>query len=209
MSKKPNEMTRVLEYLELQNRPYSLNDIFLNLHKDIGKTALQKCLDQLVASGEVKEKLYGKQKVYVADQSRFPAVDEQALKALEQRVAELTESVDGQKQAVQQAEAALKAISSTLTTKEVIAQISQLRQQNEAMESRLVPLKTQQSPISKEERQRLERRRSEAVLQWRRRKRIAREVLDAILEGYPKSKKELYEDIGIETDEDLGVKMPQ
>ncbi|KAA0203280.1 hypothetical protein HAZT_HAZT008289 [Hyalella azteca] len=159
----------------------------------------------------LKEKLYGKQKVYVADQSRFPAVDEQALKALEQRVAELTESVDGQKQAVQQAEAALKAISSTLTTKELEAYFpdAQLRQQNEAMESRLVPLKTQQSPISKEERQRLERRRSEAVLQWRRRKRIAREVLDAILEGYPKSKKELYEDIGIETDEDLGVKMPQ
>lgn len=50
MSKKDADSTaRIRQYLEHQNRPYSVNDIFMNLHKDIGKTAVQKCLDQLVA----------------------------------------------------------------------------------------------------------------------------------------------------------------
>ncbi len=33
------------------------------------------------------------------------------------------------------------------------------------------------------------------------------DVTDAILENYPKSKKVLFEDVGIETEEDVGVKM--
>ena len=33
-------------------------------------------------------------------------------------------------------------------------------------------------------------------------------VIDAILEGYPKSKKDFLEEVGIETDEDMGVKIP-
>ena len=35
------------------------------------------------------------------------------------------------------------------------------------------------------------------------------DITDAILESYPKSKKILFEDVGIETDEDVGAKMPK
>ena len=45
---KSSDMSKIQVYLEQQNRPYSANDIFLNLHKEIGKTAVQKCLDSLV-----------------------------------------------------------------------------------------------------------------------------------------------------------------
>ncbi len=34
-------------------------------------------------------------------------------------------------------------------------------------------------------------------------------VIDSILENYPKSKRILMDDIGMETDEDVGVQMPQ
>jgi 26S proteasome regulatory subunit (ATPase 3-interacting protein) len=33
----------------------------------------------------------------------------------------------------------------------------------------------------------------------------ARDILDAILDGYPKKPKQLYEEIGLETDEDAKV----
>lgn len=36
----------------------------------------------------------------------------------------------------------------------------------------------------------------------------ATELSDAILEGYPKSKKQFFEEVGIETDEDHNVKLP-
>ena len=33
-------------------------------------------------------------------------------------------------------------------------------------------------------------------------------IIDAILENYPKSKKDFFEDVGIETDEEVGAKIP-
>ncbi|XP_010158315.1 PREDICTED: homologous-pairing protein 2 homolog, partial [Eurypyga helias] len=36
----------------------------------------------------------------------------------------------------------------------------------------------------------------------------ATELLEAILEGYPKSKKQFFEEVGIETDEDHNVTLP-
>ena len=48
-SKKEAEANaKILSYMEKQNRPYSVNDVFMNLHKEIGKTAVQKSLDALV-----------------------------------------------------------------------------------------------------------------------------------------------------------------
>lgn len=49
MTKKEEDAsTKIYAYLKDQNRPYSVNDIFLNLHKEVGKTAVQKALDSLV-----------------------------------------------------------------------------------------------------------------------------------------------------------------
>lgn len=39
---------------------------------------------------------------------------------------------------------------------------------------------------------------------YRKRKRICLEMLDSILESYPKKKANLYEEVGIESDEDAG-----
>lgn len=58
----------VLKYLRNTNRPYSTNDIVMNLHKEFGKTIVQRALDALVQQTVVLEKVYGKQKVYVARQ---------------------------------------------------------------------------------------------------------------------------------------------
>jgi len=58
MSKKDKDpKEKILRYLEQQNRPYSVNDIFLNLHKEVGKTAVQKALDLLVGEGNIKENI--------------------------------------------------------------------------------------------------------------------------------------------------------
>lgn len=45
--------------------------------------------------------------------------------------------------------------------------------------------------------------------QWKKRKRMATDILDSILESWPKSKKCLYEEIGVETDESAGVSLPK
>ena len=63
--------------------------------------------------------------------------------------------------------------------------------------------------ISKEEKEKVYKGRETCVKAWRKRKRISSDILNAILEGYPKSKKQLYEEVGIETDEDYNVSPPE
>ncbi len=50
MSKEKEEdlSVTVLRYLKTQNRPYSVNDLVANLHKENSKTQIQKAVDNLV-----------------------------------------------------------------------------------------------------------------------------------------------------------------
>jgi hypothetical protein len=71
MSKKEGDaaaMAAVLQYFIHQNRPYSAQDVFMNLHKEFSKAVVQKVIDQLVESQQLREKVNGKQKCYVANQ---------------------------------------------------------------------------------------------------------------------------------------------
>ena len=63
--------------------------------------------------------------------------------------------------------------------------------------------------VSKEERDKVVKESDTMMRQWRKRKRMAMDVLDAILEGYPHPKSQLYEEIGIETDQEAGVTLPK
>uniref|UniRef100_A0A3B4FTB4 Homologous-pairing protein 2 homolog n=1 Tax=Pundamilia nyererei TaxID=303518 RepID=A0A3B4FTB4_9CICH len=66
----------ILAYLNEKNRPYSAQDVFSNLQKQhgLGKTAVVKAMELLALEGKIKEKIYGKQKIYFADQSLLPNV---------------------------------------------------------------------------------------------------------------------------------------
>ncbi|XP_045596094.2 homologous-pairing protein 2 homolog [Procambarus clarkii] len=210
MNKKDLEaMEKIKRYLEQQNRPYSVNDIFMNLHKEVGKTAVQKCLDQLVGTGSIKEKTYGKQKVYVFDQEQFPALDEEKLKKMDKQVEELTQTIKEAEKECAEVETKLRNLSSSLTTDEAKKKISQLEEEVSKLEHKLSSLKENQVLVSKEEKDKITKASEQMIKQWRKRRRMALDILDAIMEGYPHPKKQLFEEIGIETDEDVGVVLPK
>jgi len=77
------------------------------------------------------------------------------------------------------------------------------------MTERLSALKSQVNAVSPVEREAVIKSRALYAREWRKRKRLCGEILNTILEGgYQKSKKDLIEEVGIETDEELGVKLP-
>ncbi|KAI0231510.1 Homologous-pairing-like protein 2 [Lamellibrachia satsuma] len=243
----------VLAYLVKQNRPYSAIDIHSNLHKAYGKTAVIKALETLAEQGKVKEKTYGKQKVYVADQSHFPTVDDAELKTMDAKIAKLTQKLRVTDDKHKRLETELRDLSSSLTTTEARKQLTELTQQCQQLDEKLNRVKSNENSVSPEDRLKaihllirpffrpffclsfllsihvLVRlsflpsillsvlpyfplswtARTKYVKEWKKRKRMANDILDAILEGYPKKKKDLYEDIGIETDDDLKVSVPE
>jgi 26S proteasome regulatory subunit (ATPase 3-interacting protein) len=79
----------VLNYLKKQNRPYNLIALFENLHRQIPKTELQKCLDKLVKEAVVCEQIFGKAKIYTISQSQYPEVSGDQLQSLEDELKQL------------------------------------------------------------------------------------------------------------------------
>ncbi|XP_060608544.1 homologous-pairing protein 2 homolog [Ruditapes philippinarum] len=198
----------VLDYLNKQNRPYSAIDICNNLHKEFGKTAIVKACESLAESGKIKEKVYGKQKVYVADQSQFPEVDDSEIRDMDSKVAEFTQKLQTNLEEVKRLESELRMLNGCLTTTEAQKQLNETTAMCAHYKNKLKQLKEGGNVVSPEEKEKVYGDKKKYVQAWRKRKRMTNDILNAILEGYPKPKKQLYEDIGIETDEDYDVKPP-
>ncbi len=203
----------VLTYLTAQNRPYSVVDIVNNLHRQHGKTAVQKSLDLLVADGSVCEKLNGKQKAYVVNQDTLTAATESELEELDQTISAKEADWRTLEEKVKKAEAVAKALLAELTTRAARKEADAMENEVSAMTKKLKTLSGNEGDqtvqlVTKEELSRSAAKRETAVRAWRTRKRMCQEVIETLLEGYPKSKKALHEEVGIESDQDMGVTIP-
>ncbi|XP_043856622.1 homologous-pairing protein 2 homolog isoform X1 [Dromiciops gliroides] len=200
----------VLSYLREQNRPYSAQDVFGNLQRDhgLGKAAVVKALEQLAQQGKIKEKVYGKQKIYFADQDEFDTVSDTDLKGLDDEILSLTSKVQSVQQSCRHMEAELKELTSSLTTPEMCKEIEELKKECANYTERLNKIKAATNHVTPEEKEKVYQEKQKYHKEWRKRKRMATELFDAILEGYPKSKKQFFEEVGIETDEDYNVTLP-
>lgn len=71
---KGDKAARVLDFLVKQNRPMSANDILGNFTGELTKGNVDKALESLASNQSIIEKLYGKQKVFMALQVIFEEI---------------------------------------------------------------------------------------------------------------------------------------
>ncbi|XP_047656407.1 homologous-pairing protein 2 homolog isoform X2 [Tachysurus fulvidraco] len=191
MSKKDSAAAElILSYLNEKNRPYSAQDVFGNLQKQhgLGKTAVVKAMEQLAQDGRIREKVYGKQKIYFADQSQFADVSDAELKQMDRSISELNSQVEAVMQSCRQLDTELKELNSSLTTAEMTIQIKELKAECEVSRTRLQKIKSATDHVTPEEREKVCKERSLYVKEWKKRKRL--------------------EEVGVETDEEHKVKIP-
>merc|ERR1712178_525851 len=184
-----NAEVAIKQYLVKQNRPYSAIDITNNLHKEFGKTLVERTLEALSESGQIVKKTYGKQKVFCADQSKYPDVDDTELKSMDSQVNQLTESLKKEQLTFKERQSKLQSLNSSLTTEQAQQQLNQLKKECSRYSEKLNQLKNNANTVSPEERTQIMTLRGKYVKEWRKRKRIAMDISNAVLEGYPKSKK--------------------
>ncbi|CAH1789071.1 unnamed protein product [Owenia fusiformis] len=198
----------ILQYLTKQNRPYSAIDVYNNLHKVYGKTVVVKVLESLAQEGKIREKLNGKQKAYVVDQSQFPDVPESEMKFMEKKITDLSEKLKTAQANLRQHQTELKGLTSSMSTEEARIQLGVINNQCNACKAKIAAFEAGGKRVTPEEREKVMKMREKYVSAWKKRRRMANDILDTILESYPKPKKALYEDVGIETDEEYNVKIP-
>ncbi|KAM5274075.1 homologous-pairing protein 2 homolog [Ctenodactylus gundi] len=164
----------VLRYLQEQNRPYSAQDVFGNLQREhgLGKAAVVKALEQLAQEGKIKDKTYGKQKIYFANQDQFDVVSDADLQTLDAKIVALTAKVQSLQQSCRLMEADLKELSSALTTPEMQKEIQELKKECACYSERLKNIKAATNHVTPEEKEQVYKERQKYCKEWRKRKRM-------------------------------------
>ncbi|KOC62410.1 Homologous-pairing protein 2 like protein [Habropoda laboriosa] len=191
----------VYNYMKIQNRPYSVNEIVSNLHNEYGKTAVQKAVENLLSQGKIFEKVYGKQKVYCPVQDTTHDVEElmRIDKELQAHANEVESKYQELEKEIKIQEALLTSMKSSITIEEAKKQKAILQGSIAVMNNKLDTLMEASGTEDLTETKRnAEQALNEFSREYVKRKRLCTEILDCILDNYPGSKTELYEEIGIE-----------
>ncbi|XP_051496085.1 homologous-pairing protein 2 homolog isoform X1 [Apus apus] len=148
----------LLRYLREQNRPYSAQDAFGNLQREhgLGKAAVVKALEQLAQQGRVREKTYGKQKIYFADQEQLPAASDAELRSLDGQISALSSKVQELQQSCRQLEAQLKELNSSMTSPEMAKEVEALRKDCASYTEKLEKIKCATNHVTPEEKEQVE-----------------------------------------------------
>ncbi|KAJ8955816.1 hypothetical protein NQ318_005359 [Aromia moschata] len=178
----------VLKYLTDHNRPFSASQVQQAIAGDFGKAAIQKALDALVEEEEVKEKAYGKQKVYFV------------IQRTNQSAADLRDSL------LEMDRKNKRNSQGKMTLEEAVDQKSRLQRELEEVNKQLEEY-SETTQVCPERKLQAESDYEKFLSEYKKRKRMCMDVVNSILENYPKSKKQLFEDIGMETDEDVGFSL--
>ncbi|KAH6834471.1 Tat-binding protein [Perilla frutescens var. hirtella] len=198
----------VLNFVNEQNRPLNSQNAADSLQKfNLKKAAVQKALDSLADSGKISFKEYGKQKIYMARQDQFEIPNSEELNQMKEQNSKLQEQLAEKKKAITEVEAGIKALQSNLTLEDIQARQIQLSNEAKQMEEKLIKLRQGVTLVSPEQRQAVEKLYMDMINHWRKRKRMFKDVWDAITENSPKNPKEFKEELGLEYDEDAGISL--
>ncbi|KAJ0974908.1 hypothetical protein J5N97_016873 [Dioscorea zingiberensis] len=198
----------VLNYVNELNRPLNSQNVADALQKfNLKKTAIQKALDTLSDSGQISFKEYGKQKIYIARQDQFKIPNVQELDQMKKENSKLQDELEAQKKAIAEVETENRALQSNLTLEEIRTKQAKLKTEVSLMEEKLEKLRTGIVLVKPEDKKAIEEAYHEKINQWRKRKRIFKELWDTLTENSPKDSKEFKEELGIEFDEDVGVSL--
>ncbi|XP_047370048.1 homologous-pairing protein 2 homolog [Vespa velutina] len=194
-------MDTVYKHLKIQNRPYSVNDIVLNLHNEFGKSAVQKAIDHLLTEGKIFEKVYGKQKVYCVVQDSTQDIEElmRIDKELQAHANDVETRYQDLEKEIKNQETLLKSLKSSVTVEEAYKEKVLLLESINVLTNKLDKLIESTGSMDLTEiKRKTQSSLDEYTREYVKRKRLCTDIIDCILENYPGTKSELYDEIGID-----------
>ncbi|KAH9316733.1 hypothetical protein KI387_025360, partial [Taxus chinensis] len=196
----------ILNFVNEQNKPLNSQNAADALQKyGLKKTAVQKALDALAEGGQISFKEYGKQKIYIARQDQFSIPNTDELDQMKKENEKLQKTLAAETNAINEVEGEIRALEANLTLEQIREKEIKLRHEVCEMETKLNILREGTVLVKPEERKKVQDTYNEKINQWRRRQRAFKELWGTITENMPKDLKEFKEELGIETDEDVGV----
>ncbi|XP_037955331.1 homologous-pairing protein 2 homolog isoform X1 [Teleopsis dalmanni] len=201
----------ILDFMSKKNRPFAVNDVLENCGKTFGKSTVQKMLDSLAERGKITVKTFGKQNIYFIKQKFNMEENKKELQGSKQKLLQIENNIKNKENEYRELEKKLKVLPKVISIESLEAQHSEMLDEVRELNEKLRRSKAQklEQKFTSAEAKKIVNHYNELVDALRKRKRICNDMLDAIMEGYPKSKKALIDDIGIETDEAVGFDIKQ
>ncbi|ANQ06361.1 Tat binding protein 1(TBP-1)-interacting protein [Plasmodium coatneyi] len=85
---------KIYKYMKQTNRPYSVINVYDNLHGTISKNVVQKLMDELSTEKKLQCKEYGKAKVYLVNQREFKSLNMQEMEKLKKDIEGMREQTE-------------------------------------------------------------------------------------------------------------------
>ncbi|KAK4788031.1 hypothetical protein SAY86_019350 [Trapa natans] len=181
----------VLNFVNEQNKPLNSQIVADCLQKfNLKKTAVTKALDTLADSGRISFKEYGKQKIYLARQDQFNIPNADELNQMKEENVRLQKQLEEQKKLIGEVEGEIKGLQSNLTLEQIRDRRNKLQLEVRQMEEKLEKLRGGVTLVRPEDRKMVEDVYRDKISQWRKRKRMFKDLWDAITENSPKDLKE-------------------
>ena len=194
----------VYDYMKSQNRPYSLQNIFDNLHGSIKKGQLGKILDSLVDEGSLIMKEYNS-KIYLFNQDKLEIkVSDADINELQKEIDEKREENKQLREEITSKNNELKILTTTLTDDELKAKIKEMKKELAKMKLKVDDIKDNKiDPIPPEKMNEAKENFEKELKIYKKTKKICTEIISDISDGLELKLKDTYEKIGIENDDDL------
>ncbi|KAL3149773.1 hypothetical protein ABBQ38_013599 [Trebouxia sp. C0009 RCD-2024] len=197
---------RVLNYINGENRPFNVQLVADMLAQfGIKKPQVQRAVDALSEAGKITCKEFGKSKIYLPLQQDVEVLDKDEMDAKKTKIRELNEQIRESGERVRQIQKELQGLGTFLTLEELTEKDESLLQQIGPLKQKLAKLQSGSVLISKEEREGVEKGLQKYLDAWAQRRRIFKNIWGDISENVDQNQKEVFEEMGVQTDEDLEV----
>ncbi|WIA35040.1 hypothetical protein OEZ86_003531 [Tetradesmus obliquus] len=196
----------VFHLIKTQNKPFGVQGLVDNLQTaGIKKAAVQKAVDALSDSGKITCKEFGKTKLYLPKQDGLEVLSKEDMEARKAEQKQLLEALQAAHKAAREAEAELRSWNNSMSVEEMRAKVAALTQQRDVQATKLSGLRSGAKLVSADERRAAEAGFRAAMEVWRKRRGVFRGIWDTISEGMEGKQSDLFEEIGVDTDEAAGV----
>ena len=199
----------IAEFMEAQNRPFSVQNLIDNLSGRIKKTQTQRICDELWEDKILIVKEYNKTKVYMINQDIFPDTSTEDLDLLDEQIRIRRVEWDELQNQLKELAIEVKRITTEPTNKELDDEIAKLEKEDKLLTKKLKNFgKKRKNVISEVEMKEIEAKMQEYIQEWKKKKRGWMDMINVITENMDKNRKDFMEEIGIDTDEANNTSWP-
>ncbi|WVR03456.1 hypothetical protein IAU60_000447 [Kwoniella sp. DSM 27419] len=175
-------------YMRETNRPYANADVSANLKNRVPKAAAVKVLAALADKGLLTVKPYGKQLIYLYNQTLLEVLAPEAMSSLDDKIKGVKDNLEDKRKELKFLLHELQLKEGTLRTCDLQAQITRIATDNDTTLKALLPFRgdageAHANPLSAEDTKAIDEDFTKWRKEWVNRKKVYKELLDMLVDG--------------------------